>query len=99
MMVVTMVVCRRPGAKSSPILGRLSVPATFFSDHAGDSGRNGRIKINGIAGIKPDINVYRQAACDSLIAPPKKLSDSGRLIVGKSAAQTIANPLAPATRR
>jgi hypothetical protein len=43
------------------MLGRLSVPATFFARHAGDSGKNGRIRISGIAGINPDINVRRHA--------------------------------------
>ena len=57
MIVVTMVVRRSCGEKSSAMLGRLSVPAAFFSAHSGDSGRNGRIRISGIAGITPDISV------------------------------------------
>src|SRR5438552_3973931 len=97
MIVVTIVVCRSPGAKSSVRLGRFSVPEAFFCDHFGDSGRNGRITINGMAGISPDLSVYRHAACDSLIAPPKKLSDSGMCTAGRSAAQAMASPLAPAT--
>ena len=63
--VVTMVVRLNCGVNSSPKLGRFSVPAFFFSSQTGDSGRNGRITISGIAGISPDINVYRhQASCD-----------------------------------
>jgi len=37
--------------------GRRSVPDAFFCCHAGDSGRNGRIRISGSAGITPEINV------------------------------------------
>ena len=33
----------RPGANSSPIFGRRSVPARFFSAHTRDSGTNGSI--------------------------------------------------------
>src|SRR5579863_8606685 len=97
MIVVTIVVRSNSGAKSSAMLGRFNVPAVFFWAHAGDSGRNGRMTINGIAGINPDISVYLQAACESVIAPPKKLIAAGRLIVGRSAAHLIARPLAPAT--
>src|SRR5689334_13981571 len=61
MIVVTTVVRRSWGEKSAPTLGRRSVPAAFFRRHAGDSGRNGRMTISGIAGISPDIIVYRQA--------------------------------------
>ena len=57
MIVVTMVVRRNSGVKSAAKLGRLSVPARFFSCHAGDSGRNGRISIRGIAGMTPDMSV------------------------------------------
>jgi hypothetical protein len=57
MIVVTMVVRRNSGVKSAAKLGRLRVPARFFSSHAGDSGRNGRISINGIAGMTPDMSV------------------------------------------
>ena len=57
MIVVTIVVRRNCGANSSPMLGRLSVPAAFFSRQTGDSGRNGRMTISGIAGITPDISV------------------------------------------
>ena len=49
------------GAKISPNRGRRKVPAAFFAAHAGDSGRKGRITIKGIAGIRPEISVYRQA--------------------------------------
>ena len=55
--VVTIVVVRSAGEKSAAMLGRFSVPAAFFCCHAGDSGRNGRMKISGIAGITPDITV------------------------------------------
>ena len=57
MIIVTMVVRRSSGANSPAMLGRLSVPADFLAAHFGDSGRNGRITISGIAGIKPDISV------------------------------------------
>ena len=57
MIVVTIVVRRSAGANSSAKLGRCSVPAAFFGCHTGDSGRNGRIRISGIAGITPDISV------------------------------------------
>ncbi len=57
MIVVTIVVRRRSGANSAAMLGRLSVPAAFFCCQAGDSGRNGRIRISGMAGMTPDISV------------------------------------------
>ena len=57
MIVVTIVVRRNCGRNSSAKLGRFSVPAAFFSCHAGDSGRNGRMMISGIAGMTPDISV------------------------------------------
>ena len=57
MTVVTMVVRRNCGWNSSAKLGRCRVPARFFSCHAGDSGRNGRMSISGIAGMTPDISV------------------------------------------
>ena len=57
MIVVTIVVRRSAGENSSPRLGRRSVPAARFSAHTGDSGRNGRIRMSGIAGINPDISV------------------------------------------
>src|SRR5579872_5125344 len=98
MIVVTIVVRRSRGSKSSVRLGRLSAPAAFFAAQAGDSGRNGRITISGMAGINPDINVYRHAAWESLIAPPKTLSAPGRSIAGRRLAQRIASPFAPATK-
>ena len=55
--VVTSVVRRSSGVNSSPRLGRLSVPARFFSAHTGLSGRNGRITINGSAGMTPEMRV------------------------------------------
>ena len=57
MIVVTIVVRRSSGEKSAAMLGRLSVPAAFFCCQAGDSGRNGRMRISGIAGITPDMSV------------------------------------------
>ena len=57
MTVVTIVVRRNRGRNSSAKLGRLSVPAFRFSIHMGDSGRNGRMSISGIAGMMPDISV------------------------------------------
>jgi hypothetical protein len=57
MIVVTIVVCRNCGAKSSARLGRFSVPARFFSCQIGDSGRKGRTMINGSAGATPEISV------------------------------------------
>jgi hypothetical protein len=63
MIVATIVVVRNAGWKSSPTLGRFKVPCWRFSFQIGDSGRNGRMMINGIAGIRPEINVYRQASC------------------------------------
>jgi hypothetical protein len=70
---VTIVVRRNLGANSWAMLGRRSVPAAFFAAHAGLSGKNGRMTISGIAGISPDISVYRQAACSSAMAsgPPR----------------------------
>ena len=61
--VVTIVVVRNCGWNNSPKLGRFSVPASFFAAHVGDSGRNGRMMISGIAGTTPDISVYRHASC------------------------------------
>ena len=55
--VVTIVVRRNSGVKRAAKLGRLRVPARFFSCHAGDSGRNGLMTMSGIAGITPDISV------------------------------------------
>ena len=57
MTVVTIVVRRNCGVKSAAKLGRLSVPARFFCRHIGDSGRNGRMMMSGIAGMTPDISV------------------------------------------
>src|SRR5687767_43409 len=90
------VVRRRPGAKISRRLGRLSVPASFFRCHTGDSGRNGRMIIKGIAGIRPDISVYRQAACGSGLFSPRRSRKSGNGIAGSEAAQARAAELAKA---
>jgi len=57
MSVVTTVVRRRAGLKSSAMLGRFSVPAALRSRQIGDSGRNGRMRISGIAGMIPDMSV------------------------------------------
>ena len=57
MMVVTIVVRRRAGVNSAAKLGRRSVPARFFAIQAGDSGRNGRMTISGMAGRTPEISV------------------------------------------
>ena len=54
---MTIVVLRRSPWNSSARLGRLSVPACFFSRQAGDSGRKGRMSISGMAGITPEISV------------------------------------------
>ena len=78
------------------MLGRFSVPAIFLFFQAGDSGKNGRIKISGIAGINPEINVYRQAACGSAIVP-SELKNSGIGTAGNSAAHFTDRLLANAT--
>ena len=43
--------------ENSAKLGRFSVPFAFFSRQTGDSGRNGRTAISGIAGRRPDRSV------------------------------------------
>src|SRR5688500_8863891 len=91
--VVTKVVRRSSGAKIAARLGRFSVPAARFRCHAGDSGRNGRIRIRGMAGTTPDINVYRQAAWGSGMAP----SNPKPLMAGRLAAYVTHNPFAVAT--
>ena len=55
--VVTQVVSRNAGWKSSVRLGRFNVPLDFFSCQAGDSGKNGLMIISGIAGMIPEIKV------------------------------------------
>jgi len=57
MIVVTTVVRRNCGVNRSAMFGRFNVPAAFFSRQMGDSGRNGRTIIRGIAGITPDMSV------------------------------------------
>jgi hypothetical protein len=57
MIIVTHVVREYCAWNNPTKLGRFNVPAAFFSAHAGDSGRNGRISINGIAGSNPEISV------------------------------------------
>ena len=49
MIIVTHVVRANCGWNNARKLGRFKVPAAFFSAHAGDSGRNGRITISGSA--------------------------------------------------
>jgi len=51
------VVRRKRGRNSSARLGRRSVPAFRFSIHIGDSGRNGRASISGIAGMTPEMSM------------------------------------------
>jgi len=58
MIVVTSVVRRNSGENNAPRLGRRSVPAALLAAHLGDSGRNGRITIKGIAGMMPLISVW-----------------------------------------
>ena len=43
--------------KIAATLGRFKVPSVFFFCQVGDSGKNGRMMIRGIAGITPDISV------------------------------------------
>src|SRR6266550_1138797 len=62
MIVVMIVVRASSGEKIAARLGRRIVPDNFFNRHAGDSGRNGRMMISGIAGMSPEISVYRHAA-------------------------------------
>ena len=57
MIVVTIVVRRSSGLKIAARLGRFSVPAARFCCQAGDSGRNGRIRMSGSAGMTPEISV------------------------------------------
>ena len=77
--VVTIVVRRSSGANSAAMLGRLSVPDAFFCCQIGDSGRNGRMTISGIAGITPDMTVYRHGACGSAIPCMPNAASDGRL--------------------
>src|ERR1700733_14017504 len=86
MIVLTIDVLRRSGRKISKNDGRRRVPLARFACQAGDSGRKGRIKISGMAGIKPESNVYRQATCGSLIAPKTDLNADGTSRPGSPAA-------------
>ena len=74
-----MVVFLNCGANNSPKLGRLSLPASFFFCHWGDSGRKGRMRSNGIAGINPLISVYLHTAVSLLsgIFPRMPSNQSG----------------------
>jgi hypothetical protein len=58
---LTRVVRRRAGRKSSKMLRRFKVPWDFFSRQIRDSGKKGRTRISGIAGIIPESKVKRQA--------------------------------------
>ena len=60
---VTIDVRANSGENSAAIVGRLSVPVLRFSAQTGDSGKNGRMMISGIAGMSPEINVYRHGSC------------------------------------
>ena len=56
----------------------MSIAQQVFG-HWGDSGRNGRMMISGMAGMRPLINVYRQAAwLLSSEMEPNRLGISGR---------------------
>ena len=58
MIVVTIVVLRiRRREQLAEARAACSVPACFFCCQTGDSGRNGRITISGIAGTTPEISV------------------------------------------
>ena len=57
MIVVTMVVRRSSGENSPAMLGRLRVPSAFFMAQAGLSGRKGRMRMSGMAGMRPDMRV------------------------------------------
>ena len=54
---MTIVTRFRSPWKIAARLGRFSVPACFFARQAGDSGRNGRIRMSGSAGITPEMSV------------------------------------------
>ena len=60
--VETIVTRRRPGANSGRSPGRRNPPSRRLRSHTGDSGRNGRTSMSGIAGISPHSSVYRQAS-------------------------------------
>jgi hypothetical protein len=51
------VVFRSVGWNSSAKLGRFNAPLDFFSNQIGDFGKNGRVRMRGIAGISPDSRV------------------------------------------
>ena len=57
MTAVTMVVWANSGVNSAPRLARLSWPVSRLRAQTGDSGRNGRMRISGIAGISPEMSV------------------------------------------
>src|SRR5262249_52303821 len=82
--VDTRVVLLSSGLNMAAMLGRFRVPSSFFCFQVGDSGKKGRMMINGIAGITPEIKVYRQASCAPRIA-------------GRLAPHFAASPNAPLT--
>jgi hypothetical protein len=55
--VATRVVFLKAGPNSSLKAGRSAPFLDFFFSHNGDSGRKGRMKRRGIAGIKPESKV------------------------------------------
>ena len=55
--VVTIVVRANAGVEQLREARALQRAGRFFSRQVGDSGRNGRIRISGIAGMTPDISV------------------------------------------
>src|SRR5262245_10507531 len=99
-MAVVIVVLRRSGANRAAMLGRLSVPALRLAAHTGDSGKNGRMTISGIAGIRPEISKYRHGACwfAGSIVPihERKL---GIVIGGKESLKSAQMPAATATSK
>ena len=55
-----------------------ALPAARCAFQIGDSGRNGRIRISGIAGMTPDITVYRHTACGFCTGSMPKPEIAGR---------------------
>ena len=70
---------RNCGEKSSAKLGRCSIPACFLATHAGDSGKNGRMMMSGIAGITPE------DAVAAIVAAEIRERDENFLRVGDDA--------------
>src|SRR5262245_37292372 len=93
------VVRRNSGDKSCRILGRFRVPACFFWAQIGDSGKNRRMRINGKAGMMPDMSVKRHGARLTDMVPKLDSRNPGIVISGRYAAQALAMSQAPPTRR